>query len=42
MHQDIIMKMVFAGGSLPDNCSYSFVEVVPFARILRRELQLKK
>jgi hypothetical protein len=34
--------LVFAGGSLPDNCGYSFVEVVPFAKILRRELQRKK
>lgn len=32
-------SLVFAGGSLPDNCGYSFVEVVPFARILQRELQ---
>jgi hypothetical protein len=35
-------SLVFAGGSLPDNCGYSFVEVVPFAKILQRELKQKR
>ncbi len=35
-------SLVFSGGSLPDNCGYSFVEVVPFAKILRREIQQKR
>jgi uncharacterized protein len=35
-------SLVFAGGQLPINCGYSFVEVVPFEKILRQELKKKK
>lgn len=35
-------SLIFAGGRLLPGCGYRFAEVVPFARILRRELQRKK
>lgn len=35
-------SLLFAGGRLLPGCGYSFAEVVPFAKVLRRELQRKK
>jgi Fe-S-cluster containining protein len=35
-------SLVFAGGRLPVNCGYGFTEVVPFEKILRKELKKKK
>jgi len=32
-------SLVFAGGRLPVNCGYRFIEVVPFEKILNRELK---
>ncbi len=34
-------SLVFAGGQLPVNCGYRFTEVVPFEKILSKELQKK-
>lgn len=35
-------SLVFAGGKLPQNCGYHFSEVVPFNKILSREMKKKK
>jgi hypothetical protein len=35
-------SLIFAGGRLLPGCGYSFAEVVPFAKVLRRELQRRK
>jgi len=35
-------SLVFAGGRLPARCGYRFSEVVPFGKILRRELNKRK
>ena len=35
-------SLVFAGGKLPQNCGYNFSEVVPFEKILTREMKKKK
>ena len=35
-------SLVFAGGKLPQNCGYNFSEVVPFEKILSRELKKTK
>ena len=35
-------SLVFAGGQLPVNCGYRFSEVVPFEKILNRELNKKR
>ncbi len=35
-------SLVFAGGQLPADCGYSFVEVVPFEKILRQELKRER
>jgi Fe-S-cluster containining protein len=34
-------SLVFAGGRLPVKCGYSFIEVVPFEKILKQELKRK-
>lgn len=34
-------SLVFSGGSLPSSCGYSFSEVVPFDKILKKELKKK-
>lgn len=35
-------SLVFSGGKLPQNCGYKFSEVVPFEKILSREMKKKK
>lgn len=35
-------SLVFTGGRLPAHCGYHFTEVVPFEKILNRELQKKQ
>lgn len=35
-------SLVFSGGRLPDTCGYSFAEVVPFAKILSRQVKKDK
>ena len=34
-------SLVFCGGQLPRNCGYCFAEVVPFDKILKKELKKK-
>ncbi len=34
-------SLIFAGGRLLPDCGYRFVEVVPFAKVLERELKKK-
>lgn len=33
------IDLYFTGGEVPDGCGYSFKEVVPFASILKKELE---
>jgi len=35
-------SLMFAGGCLPTGCGYRFTEVVPFEKILKKELKKKK
>lgn len=35
-------SLLFAGGRLLSGCGYRFVEVVPFAKVLRQELKRKR
>lgn len=34
-------SLAFAGGALPNNCGYQFNEVVPFEKVLEKEMQKK-
>lgn len=35
-------SLQFCGGKLPSGCGYSFQEVIPFAKVLKKELMLQK
>ena len=35
-------SLLFAGGRLPTNCGYAFTEVVPFEKILKKELKKER